>query len=193
MTNADKPWLSEPRSLQFVSSGLACFLLRHGDLGHLCGYVAVPAGHPVYGQDVADLRSLKVHGGIISAYPRQKIDWRAAGWTRPPSMGGLPTSAWVLAFDGGHAGDLMPNIRGGSAAGSVYRDWGFMRREAEKLAEQLSGMGSKPSNKRKAVACHLTVEVKGMLDEIARKEQRSHRVVFDNVIRHYFNEVLKKD
>lgn len=43
------PWLNEPDKLQFSKCGYPCLVLRNSSLGSLCGYVAVPPGHPAYG------------------------------------------------------------------------------------------------------------------------------------------------
>lgn len=43
------PWQDEPDRLDFEHAGFACIVLRVRESGHLCGYVGVPNGHPLYG------------------------------------------------------------------------------------------------------------------------------------------------
>ncbi len=40
-------WEDEPDSEEFVHAELPCLVVRT-DMGHLCGYVGVPKGHPAY-------------------------------------------------------------------------------------------------------------------------------------------------
>jgi len=43
------PWHEEPDRVDFEHVGFPCTVLRHSTNGHLCGYVAVPPGHPLHG------------------------------------------------------------------------------------------------------------------------------------------------
>ena len=45
------PWDAEPNRVEWRAHGLACLIVRSDGTGSLCGYVAVPPGHPAYGQD----------------------------------------------------------------------------------------------------------------------------------------------
>lgn len=47
----DGPWRDEPDIAEWVDEGsrLPCLVLRHPQLGSLCGYVGVPPDHPAYG------------------------------------------------------------------------------------------------------------------------------------------------
>ena len=106
--------------------GLACMALRHSTIGHWCGYVAVPAGHALYGKtdsEVYDSVEIDVHGGLTYASdhsPRSK-----------------PDGFWWVGFDCAHAGDLAPAL-GNSFSGDVYRDIDFVVAECERLAAQLT-------------------------------------------------------
>lgn len=59
------PWNNEPDKRQWVDkkTGLACLMLRAGHMGHWCGYVGVPKGHPAYGKGYDDV-DVQVHGGL---------------------------------------------------------------------------------------------------------------------------------
>lgn len=62
------PWDDEPDKKQWLdeATGLPCLAVRASALGHWCGYVGVPVGHPAYGKGYADL-DVTVHGGLTFA------------------------------------------------------------------------------------------------------------------------------
>lgn len=43
------PWQDEPDAIDFYAYGLKC-AMRRGPTGAWCGYVALPAGHPLWGK-----------------------------------------------------------------------------------------------------------------------------------------------
>ena len=120
----------------FMHAGYVCVVMRPhtvaGDLGkmpwtiHLCGYVGIPKGHPLYGKDywyIYDNTRLRpqVHGGLT--YSREYL------LTREKS--GL----WWFGFDAAHAGDT-------SSLDSIhefetYKDMDYMIKETKKLARWL--------------------------------------------------------
>ena len=117
-----KPWETEPNREEFVSDdGLACLILRNST-GHLCGYVAVPSGHPMYGKDYDQVPIDNVHGGLTFAGPSDKY--------RPGK--GL----WWFGFDCAHCGDLIP----GASPVGIYRDINYVFAEIKKLAYELFRM-----------------------------------------------------
>ena len=79
------------KSHAFYHSGLLCIVHRTGvsDMGHLCGYVAIPTEHPLHGKDYScdDIATLHVHGGVTFA------DW-----------GDWP-NVWLIGFDTNHMFD----------------------------------------------------------------------------------------
>ncbi len=92
-------WLDEPHRDEFEHAGLKCLILRHYELGHLCGYVAVPKGHPCYGKDYDhipydDLFPIRVHGGLTFSREGNGDTW--------------PKGYWWLGFDCAHAWDIVP-------------------------------------------------------------------------------------
>lgn len=96
------PWQKEPDLLLWVDalSGLQCMIARsHG--GHLCGYVAVPPGHPLHGNNTRDV-DLDAHGGINYSQGFAMSDFRVD----PPLTDTTPF--WWLGFDCGHSWDYSP-------------------------------------------------------------------------------------
>jgi hypothetical protein len=68
------------------------------DLGHRCGYVGVPPGHPANAQFYDDV-PVDVHGGLTWAGPNAEF------WNRAlENSDGVP-DLWYLGFDCGHAWD----------------------------------------------------------------------------------------
>lgn len=90
------------------ASGYSCMVTIHSDLGHYCGYVGLPEGHPYWGKDYADLEHVPAHGGLTFA---EEIDgdwWlgfdTAHGWEGPAEWNlaymrdQCARLAWVLRF-----------------------------------------------------------------------------------------------
>ena len=129
-------WLDEPNRDEFEHAGLKCLILRHTELGHLNGYVAAPRGHPCYGKDYErmpydDLSPVEVHGGLT-------FSKEGDGDQRPEGY-------WWFGFDCAHAGDLvplisrlLPNRLVPPRDWETYRNFQYVRRETENLAEQLA-------------------------------------------------------
>ena len=115
----DKPkWETEPYSHLFKHAGLLCFMKRHPELGHWCGYVATPTelDNPESNMDV--------HGGA-TFYEFDK-----------------DLEEWVVGFDCAHLGDLIPKIQDTFSRregnGDVYRDKEYVIEQTKKLAEQVA-------------------------------------------------------
>jgi hypothetical protein len=91
----DRPWENEPNLEEWVHdlTGYKCTVMRHGTLGHLNGYVAIPKGHLWHGQNYSNLNEgIDVHGGLTySALDKE-------------------TGEWVVGFDCAHAGDFSPRL-----------------------------------------------------------------------------------
>lgn len=97
-------WTTEPDRLEFEAHGLPCWILRMMHSGHLCGYVAVPPGHPWWGRD-HETRA-EVHGGVTFGREADGFspcpDGELAGW-------------WVLAF--GRPAPIRPDPDGRGGRG----------------------------------------------------------------------------
>lgn len=151
------PWADEPDSDRFEHAGLQCIVHRQ-DLGHLCGYVQVPDGHPLHGKGYYDpvpesLRPLldEVMRGPVGK--RSLVSILCANLENGGRIdllldvhGGLTFSGplrdevghW-FGFDCAHAGDLSPGLNSLIDDGE-YRDIEYVRAECRRLAEQLSAM-----------------------------------------------------
>lgn len=153
------PWDIEPDREQWQTSvGFVGIIVRNR-LGALCGYVGVPEGHQAHGRSWESSDSyergedgeidydrrkpnpvddLNVHGGITYAEPCQ------GNVCHVPAPGELE-HLWWLGFDCSHSGDASPGMMKhglhlGHFGGSIYRDMGYVRREVERLAQQLADM-----------------------------------------------------
>lgn len=86
------PWDSEPDKKQWrdEATGLPCLIVRHPTSGHLCGYVGVSKGHPLYEKEDG---AVSVHGGITLA---TKCDGHRICHKVEP---GEDDDVWWLGFD----------------------------------------------------------------------------------------------
>lgn len=135
------PWESEPDVLEFVdeSTGYRCFIQRHPELKHLCGYVELPEKHKLYGETNVDndfFLNLEVHGGVTYAKGKRFEDiYRAVPVFIDEYV------PYVVGFDCGHVGDLSPYFltRGMSQAlpYETYKDIDYVTNECKNLAKQL--------------------------------------------------------
>lgn len=64
----DGPWSKEADKIAWTDqmSGYACIIRRSPRGHHLCGYVSVPLGHPLFGRQIGTLcgHLIGVHGGL---------------------------------------------------------------------------------------------------------------------------------
>lgn len=129
------PWDNEPDDIEWRSHGLPCLIKRVPLSGHLCGYVAVPPGHPAHEADYDDVDVL-VHGGLT--YGR-KCQGRVCHVPEP----GEPADVYWLGFDCAHAWDMRPShpTPEWHDADWTYKTVEFVTAECESLAEQLAKMG----------------------------------------------------
>lgn len=147
------PWLDEPDRERFEHAGLPCLLRRNEHLGHWCGYVAVPPGHPLHGQEAMSdaAEKLSAHGGVT--YAAECFGDESHGICHVPKPG-EPDNVWWLGFDCGHCFDLSPfSNQANKLYGLLglpkiermyrqeeYRDIDYVREEVRGLAEQLCAM-----------------------------------------------------
>jgi len=116
-------WEREADRDNWEEDGLPCAIRRTDDIGHLCGYVGIPADHPVAGTPYTDL-PLRVHGGLT--------------YSKPGDGDYLPEGHWWVGFDCAHAGDITPATTSvcadRSAIDEEYRSMEYVRRETKHLA-----------------------------------------------------------
>lgn len=128
-----RPWLTEPNRVEFQHAGFTCLIQRHSELLSLCGYVAVPLGHPWHGKHYADndlgISKVCVHGGLTySSICHSPIC----------HVSDEPDNVWWFGFDCSHFGDFVPGLtKYRTFDTGVYRDIAYVRNQVEKLAEQL--------------------------------------------------------
>lgn len=148
---------------QYEESGFHCAIVRHGSLGHLCGYVGVDQGHPWFGKFYDDIDT-SVHGGLTfcgserHGSPEEKKMLRA-----------LATKSEGVLRSGNHWKGFLDAIKSkpresfgcypcdsgdidrwwvgfdcahygdsvpGASAGGIYRDEAFVRGEISDLVRQ---------------------------------------------------------
>ena len=138
----DGPWKTEPDRVEFKHAGLPCLITRHPRFGHLCGYAAVPPGHPLHGYAYGEIETnIQVHGGVTYAHS-------CSGQICHVPEPGEPADVWWYGFDCGHCHDISPGIEeifrpstvDALWMGAAYRDMAYVRCETESLAEQLAGV-----------------------------------------------------
>ena len=141
------PWETEPDFLEFVdeSTGYRCFIQRHPELKHLCGYVELPKEHKLYGETNVDnkfLLNLDVHGGVTYAGKKNFSYSLTKNCLGKNSLEICFTVDFVVGFDCAHAGDYSPyslpflgmNKR---IANETYKDIDYVTNECKNLAKQL--------------------------------------------------------
>lgn len=140
------PWDSEPDRVQWrdEATGLDCLALREKcGRGFWCGYVAVPAGHALFGKGYNETPiAIDVHGGLT--YSNECSGTPDAGICHVSDDG---DHAWWFGFDCAHCFDRSPGdevlsmqrgypfMRGPN---EVYRTLAYVRDECRKLAAQLA-------------------------------------------------------
>ena len=139
----------------FDHNGLTCEV-KLTSMGHYCGYVTLPAGHPLHGVSYSD--SIAVPQSVID----RDIDIDKIGAinllcasVKPGDTsldlvlavdvhGGLTYSrankdgGWVLGFDCAHAGDARtPDDTNG-----IWRDAAFVAAECRSMADQVQALAA---------------------------------------------------
>jgi hypothetical protein len=100
-----------------------CVVIRHPDLGHLCGYVGVSKRQSLYGKGYDE--NLCGHHGCYDHTPAALFDVHG-GLTFAGRLETRP-NLWFFGFDCGHIGD-SPEIQNEA----------YVRKECERLADQLA-------------------------------------------------------
>jgi hypothetical protein len=143
------PWDAEPDKRQWKdeATGLPCLIVRNQSGGNLCGYVGVPPGHPWHGKRYQDIEdNVKVHGGLtFSDRCAPKAEADPSRYVCHIAEPGDP-EPWWLGFDCAHAWDQSPGIDALLASrpdghlfrdhDKSYRDFDYVTREVERLAQQ---------------------------------------------------------
>lgn len=120
------PWDDEPDKAQWVDdkTGFDCLIHRHEDYGHLCGYVGLPPGHPLYEMPHQELPVLTAHGGVNYASFCQDGAEDGPGICHLPEPG-RPARVWWLGFDCGHGYDYRPKVGALMAAAGIKTEYDY--------------------------------------------------------------------
>ena len=138
MNQIVKEWNSEPNEEEWLEpiTKYRCKILRHQTSKHLCGYVYVPKSHPWFKKEYSDPLSedpdsegwgyspesmLSVHGGITFSGKHRG-----------------EKKVWCFGFDCAHLDDLVPGMIHYGLSKGKYRNWEYVKKECEQLAEQLA-------------------------------------------------------
>ncbi len=147
----DGPWQDEPDRLRWLTvAGYPGAIWRSPHTGSLCGYAAVPEGHPYHGKPWRDLElATDPHGGLTFSGRLEPLE-----------------TVWWLGFDCNHFRDLSPVLEATlrdlrhprhwpryaaqgrgvpppfEGFGDIYRDVPYVRGEVEDLARELVAAAS---------------------------------------------------
>lgn len=122
-----EPWMQEPGYARFTLNDFECAIIRHQELGHLCGYVGLFRHHAMFEMPSEDFHAVSVHGGIT--YASHFIVNRETGTIR--NSPGI----WWIGFDCAHSDDYLPYSL--SPSSGEYRSFGFVFRELQALTARL--------------------------------------------------------
>ena len=129
------PWDDEPDRVLWTDpiTGYPCLARRSPGMGHWCGYVGVPPGHPAHGESYDDV-DVMVHGGITFA---EECDGDPEQGICHPSDDG--DHVWWVGFDCMHAGDASP-LAFISNPYAKYRSLTYVKDIIKLLAIQLAAL-----------------------------------------------------
>ena len=125
-------WDDEPDKAQWQYKGYDCLIVRNR-LGALCGYVGLPKNHRLYGKHYGEL-NVGVHGGLTFS------DRCVEGATEEEGIchtNGIADDVWWLGFDCSHYRDKLPMHGSVFDSESEYRNFDYVKKEVEHLADQL--------------------------------------------------------
>ena len=142
------PWNLEPDEDSWIdaATGLPCRAARHPELGHWCGYVQVPPGHPWHGVEETSADG-EVHGGVTFSGPRTSSaensvnpwdEWPLSLVSEPGSDS--PDGNWWVGFDCAHLQDTTPAtlaVRPEVSRGGTYKTLEFVKNETAALAKSV--------------------------------------------------------
>lgn len=139
-------WDQEPDKAQWKdpATGLHCLIVRNS-MGALCGYVGVPASHPLHGVGYDEVSiDARVHGGLTYSDrcdPRGEED-PGSHICHVPEPGD-PDDVWWFGFDCSHYGDYMPAPGYAMLNSGRYRNVEYVRGEIADLALALRAAGER--------------------------------------------------
>lgn len=102
------PWEVEPNRVELEINGYPALIIRHEEIKHLCGYIAVTEKHPFFGLDYAFV-NLSVHGGLTYAGEGMPEYDRGLLYYKPSHNEKGEKLHW-FGFDCAHAHDYTPGM-----------------------------------------------------------------------------------
>jgi hypothetical protein len=139
-------WVEEPDYLEFTYReyiGIVnriyykheCGIL---ELGHLCGYVQIPAGHPWHGKDYDEIEA-DCHGGLTYS-GEKKEGLFFVGFDCAHSRDICPGTEVIMAINRrelqGKFPELMRKIQRSGFTSSSYKNMEYVKQEVMKLIDQ---------------------------------------------------------
>lgn len=114
-------WLveRERNRKEFIYHNYQCLILRNGALGNLCGYIALPPDHHLFGQHydtIEDIYNyeLPAHGDLTFSGEFENRYW--------------------IGFDCAHAGDYVPNSPINDEE-DTYKDMNFVENNLKEIVD----------------------------------------------------------
>lgn len=152
----NKPWENEPDKKVFEYKGFGCKVLRHDSMKFLCGYVHIPILKQAKGR-MAQFQSFFIEYGLIEDDDGSNVYYQFDEIFDIRVHGGITFSRvieendqkfFVIGFDCGHAGDLIPSMESilrrpifGHAdpifGSDIYRDMNYVESECKSMVDQL--------------------------------------------------------
>jgi hypothetical protein len=154
------PWLDEGVDrvqARCPVTGYTLLAVRSPATGAWCGYVAIPARHPLTGMSYSTWRDDTISYSLTSADGRSDVVFSSPEELLPVH-GGLTFSGhsndyqylldwdtgeqrtdelWMFGFDAAHAWDVMPLLFVHALPDGYYKDIQYILEQASKLAVQL--------------------------------------------------------
>ncbi len=129
------PWIDEPDYVEWQHEevGYPCLLLRAPEIATWCGYAGVPKDHPLHGLPYDTVQyATEVHHGLSFA-------------GEPGDHGEEFEGYWYFGFDAAHYMDVMPFLARRLKQQGTYKDFRYMRSQAEELAKALWELRDTPA------------------------------------------------
>lgn len=137
------PWQTEPDREAWTdeATGYPCVAVRHPRMGHWCGYVGVPDGHPMHGASYSD--------AYESGEDTEPVEEWTYGGEQPGGQEEDDRASRWFGFDFAHCYDLVPGMaafRGEKERDpdERYRDLDDVKRATVKSAASLARIAAAP-------------------------------------------------
>lgn len=104
----ERPWEKEPNRVELEILEYPCLIIRHEQLKHLCGYVAVQENHPLFGKHYENI-NINVHGGLTYSDEGNEEIYKDKFFYKP-KYDKKSNKLWWFGFDCAHAYDYVPGM-----------------------------------------------------------------------------------